>query len=113
MRKSEVKSNQWRKNHTIDYCTVPYPGVDKVKVKVSIEVQVNTRRRLGEATPSVSIAKTGRRQDKTSPRARVVQLGRRQGKMSQRQGNHNVAPRYPWVGKTMEGVTPLEGLKPR
>jgi len=29
--------------------------------------------------------------------------------MSQEQGNHSVAPRYPWVGKTMEGVTPWEG----
>jgi len=91
----------------------PVPGVDKVKVKVSVEVKVNIRRRLGEATPSASIAKTGRRQDKTSPRVGVAQLGRRQGKMSQKQGNHSVAPRYPWVGKTMEGVTPWEGLKPQ
>jgi len=31
--------------------------------------------------------------------------------MSQEQGNHSVAPRYPWVGKTMEGVTPWESLR--
>jgi len=36
---------------TAGYCTVPYPGVDKVKVKV------NTGRRLGEETPSASVAK--------------------------------------------------------
>ena len=94
-------------------CTVPYPGVDKVKVKVNVEVKVNIRRRPGEATPSASIAQAGRRQDKTSLRAGVAKVGRRQGKMSQKQGNHSVAPRYPWVGKTMEGVTPWEGLKPR
>jgi len=94
-------------------CTVPYPGVDKVKVKVNIEVKVNIRRRLGEATPRASIAQAGRRQDKTSPRAGVAKVGRRQGKVSQKQGNHSVAPRYPWVGKTMEGVTPWKGLKPR
>ena len=51
----------------------------------------------GEATPSASIA----------------QAARRQGKMSQKQGSRSVAPRYPWVGKTMEGVTPWEDLKPR
>jgi len=64
-------------------------------------------------TPSASIAKRKRRQDNTSPRAGVAKVGRRQGKMSQEQGNHGVAPRYPWVGKTMEGVMPWEGLKPR
>ena len=90
-----------------DYCTVLYPGVDKVKVKVNIG------RRLGEATPSASIAKRKRRQDKASPRAGDAKVGRRQGKMSRKQGNHSVAPRYPWVGKTMDGVTPWEGLKPR
>jgi len=49
-------------------CTVPYPGVDKVKVKVNVGVKVNIRRRLGEATPSASIAKRKRRQGKASPR---------------------------------------------
>jgi len=44
-------------------CTVPYPGVDKVKVKVNAGVKVNIRRRLGEETPSASIAKAGRRQE--------------------------------------------------
>ena len=43
-------------------CTVPYPGVDKVKVKVNI------RCRLGEETPSASVAKRKRRQGKASPR---------------------------------------------
>ena len=37
-------------------CTAPYPGVDKVKVKVNI------RRRLGEGTPCASVAKRKRRQ---------------------------------------------------
>ena len=49
-------------------CTVPYPGVDKVKVKVSVEVKVNIRRRLGEETPSASIAKARCRQEEASPR---------------------------------------------
>jgi len=88
-------------------CTVPYPGVDKVKVKVNVEVKVNIRRRLGETTPSTSIAKAG-----ASPRGSVAKVGHRQGKTSQEQGNHSVAPRYPWVGKTVEGVTPWEALKP-
>ena len=42
--------------------------VDKVKVKVNVGVKVNIRRRLGEATPSASIAKAGRRQEEASPR---------------------------------------------
>jgi len=45
-----------------DYCTVLYPGVDKVKVKVNVWVKVNIRRRLGEETPSASVAKRKRRQ---------------------------------------------------
>ena len=60
-------------------CTVPYSGVDKVKVKVNVEVKVNIRRRLGEATPSASVAIRGvakrkHRQDKTSPRAGVAKV---------------------------------------
>jgi len=100
-------------------CTIPYPGVDKVKVKVNVEVKVNIRRRLGEVTArqgvanGQGIAKRKRRQDKTSPRAGITKVGRRQGEMSQERGIHSVAPRYPWVGKTMEGVTLWEGLKPR
>jgi len=43
-------------------CTVPYPRVDRVKVKVSVKVKVNIRRRLGEATPGASITKARRRQ---------------------------------------------------
>ena len=43
------------------FCTVPYPGVDKVKVKVNVGVKVNVRRRLGEGTPSASVAKVRRR----------------------------------------------------
>ena len=52
------------------YCTVPYPGVDKVKVKinVNVKVKVNIRGRLGEATPSASITKARRRQEEASPR---------------------------------------------
>ena len=49
-------------------CTVPYPGVDKVKVKVNVGVKVNIRRRLGEATPSASIAEAGRRREEALPR---------------------------------------------
>jgi len=49
-------------------CTVPYPGVDKVKVKVNVGVKVNIRRRLGEATPSACIAEARRRQEEASPR---------------------------------------------
>ena len=41
------------------------------------------------------------------------QPGRRQDQISLRQGNHSVVPRYPWVGKTMEGATPWEGLRSR
>ena len=48
-------------------CTVPYPGVDKVKVKVNVGVKVNIRRRLGEETPSASIAEAGRRREEASP----------------------------------------------
>jgi len=46
-----------------DFCTVPYPGVDKVKVKVNVEVKVNVRRRLGGGD-----AKYRPRQEKVSPR---------------------------------------------
>ena len=49
-------------------CTVPYPGVDKVKVKVNVGVKVNIRRHLGEETPSASIAEAGRRREEASPR---------------------------------------------
>ena len=49
-------------------CTVPYPGVDKVKVKVNVGVKVNIRRRLGEETPSASIAEAGRRREEASSR---------------------------------------------
>jgi len=49
-------------------CTVPYPGVDKVKVRVNVGVKVNIRRRLGEATPSACIAEAGRRQEGALPR---------------------------------------------
>ena len=49
-------------------CTVPYPGVDKVKVKVNVGVKVSLRRRLGEETPSASIAEAGRRREEASPR---------------------------------------------
>jgi len=49
-------------------CTVPYPGVDKVKVKVNVGVKVNIRRRLGEETTSTSIADAGRRREEASPR---------------------------------------------
>jgi len=55
-------------SNQLQICTVPYPSVDKVKVKVSGEVKVNMRRRLGEATPSASIAKAGHRQGRASPR---------------------------------------------
>ena len=48
-------------------CTVPYPGIDKVKVKVNVEVKVNIRRCLSKATPSASIAKAGRHQEEASP----------------------------------------------
>ena len=61
-------------------CTVPYPGVDKVKVKVNDEVKVNLRRRLSEATPSANIAKRKRRQDKASPSR--AKIGRRQGNVT-------------------------------
>ena len=49
-------------------CTVPYPGVDKVKVKVNVGVKVNIRHRLGEETPSASIAEAGRCREEASPR---------------------------------------------
>ena len=44
-------------------CTVPYPGVDKVKVKVNVKVKLNVRRRLGGGD-----AKYRPRQEKGSPR---------------------------------------------
>jgi len=49
-------------------CTVPYPSVDKVQVKVNVRVKVNIRRRLGEETPSASIAEAGRRQEEPPSR---------------------------------------------
>ena len=44
-------------------CTVPYPGVDKVKIKVNIKVKVNVRRRLDGGD-----AKYRPSQEKASPR---------------------------------------------
>ena len=38
-------------------CTVPYPGVDKVKVKVNVGVKVNIRRRPARASPRSNITK--------------------------------------------------------
>ena len=44
-------------------CTVPYPGIDKVKIKVNVKVKVNVRRRLDGGD-----AKYRPRQEKASPR---------------------------------------------
>ena len=41
----------------LENCTVPYTGVDEVKVKVSVEVKVNVRRRPGGVTPRTGVAK--------------------------------------------------------
>jgi len=74
------------------FCTVPYPGVDKVKVKVNVGVKVNVRRRLGEGTPSASVAKVRRRlgegvgdvaqlrrhPNRASPRSNVTEVRRSQ-----------------------------------
>jgi len=83
-------------------------ALTKSRSKSTSGVKVNVRRRPGEGTPSASVAKARRRLGEG-----VAQLGRRQRQMSQRRGDHSVAPRYPWVGKTMEGATPWEGLKSR
>jgi len=65
-------------------------------------VQATPRKK---ALPSIRVAKIRRRP------VVVAKVGRRQGTMTQERGNHSVAPRYPWVGKTMEGVTPWESLR--
>ena len=54
-----------------------------------------TRRRKDKASPKKGVAEIRRRLDKVPPRYDVAQ-----------QATGNVTPRYPWVGKTMEGVTP-------
>ena len=76
-------------------------------------VKVNTRRCLGEETPNASVAKKKRRQGKASPRWRRRPTRASPDQILLRQGNHSVVPRYPWVGKTMEGATPWEGLRSR
>ena len=83
-------------------------ALTKSKSKSTPEVKVNTRRRLGEETPSASFAKRKRRLGEG-----VAQPGRRQDQISLSQGSHSAAPRYPWVGKTMEGAMPWEGLRSR
>ena len=83
-------------------------ALTKSRSKSTPGVKVNTRRRLGEETPSSSVAKARRRLGEG-----VAQPGHRQDQISLRQGNHSGVPRYPWVGKTMEGATPWEDLKSR
>ena len=50
-----------------NFCTVPYSGVDKIKVKV------NVRRRLGEETPSKHL------RGRASPKGSVAKVRRRLG----------------------------------
>jgi len=66
-------------------------------------VKVNTRRRLGEETLSASVTKKRRRQGKASPRWRRRPTRASPDQTILKQGNHSVVPRYPQVGKTMEG----------
>jgi len=91
---------------------VPVPSriraLTKSRSKSTPGVKVHTRRRLGKETPSANIAKARRRLGEG-----VAQPGRRQDQISLSQGNHSAVTRYPWVGKTMEGATPWEGLKSR
>ena len=66
------------------------------------------KRRHVPVTPRGSIAKARRCLGEG-----VAQPGRRPDQILLRQGNHSVVPRYPWVGKTMEGATTWEGLRSR
>ena len=66
-----------------------------------------------KAPPRWGDAKGRHRRGKASLRGSIAKVGRRQGEISPERGIHSVAPRYPWVGKTMEGAILWEGLKPQ
>jgi len=97
------------------YVTVPSRtrALTKSRSKSTPGVKVNTRRCLGEQTPSASVVKKRRRQGKASPRWRHRPTRASPDQTVLKQGNHRVVPRYPWVGNTMEGATPWEGLRSR
>ena len=101
------------------------PSRPQVLTKVNVKAKVNIwwdhskgpKKEVKRLTAS-GVAKRRRRQNKASPREGVANTRRRQAKASPREGVakpgiDSVTPRYPWVGKTVEGVTPREGLRPR
>ena len=99
----------------LTYMIVPslIRALTKSRSKSTPRVKVNTRHCLDEETPSASVVKRKHRQGKASPRWRRRPTRASPDKTLLKQGNHSAAPRYPWVGKTMEGATPWEGLKSR
>ena len=88
-------------------------ALTKSRSKSTPGVKVNTRRCLGEETPSASVARARRRLGKASPRWRRRPTRASPDQTVPKQGNRRVVPRYPWVGKTMVGATPWEGLRSR
>ena len=92
-------------------CTVPYPSIDWIKVKVNIGDQSQRKALSRWKDAKCQRHQLGRRQDKASPRGRRRPTRASPDQTVLKQGNHSVVPRYPWVGKTMEGATPWEGLR--